>query len=325
VILNGIDFGPIWGASGVQGFFGEGYPIHRRWGPLGPRFDGMTFVAKTTTLHERAGNMPLRVDHTPKELLPRCVVVNFWRAVAVNAVGLSGPGAETLITTRRPDRWQERMDPFFISFMSVAGTVEERLTELQGFTHLLLARSLGGFRASVGLQWNLSCPNVGVHHDNLVEEAHAGFDIVSSLGIPIVAKLFLATPPETARQIAAHPACSGICITNTIPWGQLAELDIDPKRYFRSSVSPLILRGFEQAGGFSGAPLLPLVSKWVREARLARIEKHINAGGGIMKLTDVDVLKNAGADSVFIGTMAMLRPWRVQATIRRAHRLFRHG
>ena len=42
------DFGPVWGASGVQGFFGEGYWFHR-WVP-GLSFDGCTFVAKTTTL-----------------------------------------------------------------------------------------------------------------------------------------------------------------------------------------------------------------------------------------------------------------------------------
>jgi len=58
--MRGIDFGPVWGASGVLGFFGEGYWYHRYWKPFGLNFSGVTFVAKTTTLKERSGNMPLK-------------------------------------------------------------------------------------------------------------------------------------------------------------------------------------------------------------------------------------------------------------------------
>jgi hypothetical protein len=64
MILRGIDFGNALGGSGVQGFFGEGYRIHEMM-PFPPDFMGMTFVAKTATLHERKGNMPLNSDYTP--------------------------------------------------------------------------------------------------------------------------------------------------------------------------------------------------------------------------------------------------------------------
>ena len=50
--LRGIEFGSVIGASGIQGFFGEGYPYHRYPKLLFPRsfkFDGMTFTAKTTS------------------------------------------------------------------------------------------------------------------------------------------------------------------------------------------------------------------------------------------------------------------------------------
>ena len=46
--LRNIDFGPVFGASGVQGFFGEGYLHHKFLRFLGLNFDGCTFVAKTT-------------------------------------------------------------------------------------------------------------------------------------------------------------------------------------------------------------------------------------------------------------------------------------
>lgn len=36
MILRGINFGPVLGASGVQGFFGEKYLHQKLSGPLGP-------------------------------------------------------------------------------------------------------------------------------------------------------------------------------------------------------------------------------------------------------------------------------------------------
>ena len=44
--LRGVDYGPIWAASGALGFFGEGYWFHT----FGPSLDKLTFVAKTVTL-----------------------------------------------------------------------------------------------------------------------------------------------------------------------------------------------------------------------------------------------------------------------------------
>jgi dihydroorotate dehydrogenase len=62
---------------------------------------------------------------------------------------------------------------------------------------------------------------------------------------------------------------------------------------------------------------------WVREAR----EKHgisipINAGGGILKTDDVDRMKAAGASSIFVGSAAFLRAWRVRGIINRANQIF---
>jgi dihydroorotate dehydrogenase len=84
-------------------------------------------------------------------------------------------------------------------------------------------------------------------------------------------------------------------------------------------VSPLEERGFS-AGGLGGAPLLPLVADWVKRVRVAGFTKHINAGGGVLCANDVDTLADAGADSVFLGSIAMLRGWRVRSAIKRAHK-----
>src|SRR3989344_980370 len=136
MILRGVDFGRVWSASGVQAFFGEGYPFHKKLGPLGPKFDGMTFVAKTTTLSFREGNMPLEDDHTQEELFPSCIKVKPFKGVVLDAVGLSGPGARVLLAS---GKWQRRINPFFISFMSVAETPQKRREELEEFVKLLKA------------------------------------------------------------------------------------------------------------------------------------------------------------------------------------------
>ena len=43
--LKGIPFGNVFGASGVQGFFGEGYWFHPYLKPFGLDFGDATFVA----------------------------------------------------------------------------------------------------------------------------------------------------------------------------------------------------------------------------------------------------------------------------------------
>ena len=277
----------------------------------------MTFVAKTTTVLSRAGNMPLNKDGvTPKELLPKCVVVRPFKGVALNAVGLSGPGLKRLLDA---GVWQKRNQPFMVSYMSVAPTAEERLLETRAFVEILKPR-LCEFQAPVAVQRNRSCPNVGMKlapEGDFVKEAWEDLDILSALDVPIVDKYSVTTAPETVLKIARHPSLDSVCVSNTIPWGQLSQY-IDWQRLFATTESPLKQFG---GGGLSGWPLLPLTVGWVRKARSMGLDKPIAAGGGILKPDDVDALSQAGASAVCIGSVAMLRPWRVASIIRRG-RLF---
>ncbi|PIR86962.1 MAG: hypothetical protein COU11_03025 [Candidatus Harrisonbacteria bacterium CG10_big_fil_rev_8_21_14_0_10_49_15] len=309
------DFGPVWGASGVQGFFGEGYRHHRYLGPLKPRFNGMTFVAKTTTLRPNKGNMPLRPDFTPAELIPRCIITKPARGVVLNAVGLSGPGPERLL---EQGAWQSATAPLMLSFMSTAGSADERLEELDQFTELLFLE-LSAFQAPVALQLNFSCPNVGLDPGGLISEISQALSIAAWLGIPLIPKLNALVPPAAAADIARHRHCAGLTLTNAIPWGALPER-INWEEIFGASTSPLRLRGFSSPGALSGAPLLPILLDWLGYGR-ALISKPINAGGGILHPRDVDRLRSVGADSISVGSAAILRPWRVKAIIRRAHQL----
>jgi dihydroorotate dehydrogenase len=305
--LRGIDFGPVLDASGVRGFFGEGYPYHRWLRPFGLDFSGSTFVAKTTTLFARAGNMPLRRDLSPRERLPRCIVVKPWKGVTLNAVGLSGPGVAALLRTRR---WQRREEPFFLSFMSVAATAPERLEELSVFVRLLRGH-LSEFRAPIGLQMNFSCPNVGLHPEDAEREVLDALDEAAPLGIPLMPKFSVVTPADVAAAVSRHPACDALCVSNTVPWGQLPHR-IDWRGLFGTDVSPLADFG---GGGLSGRPLLPIVRDWLRGARCRGIAVPVNAGGGILSSVDATALLAEGAASIFIGSMTMLRPWRVRRVI----------
>ena len=89
MILQGIDFGPVWCASGARGWFGEGYWFHKLIPGLD--FSNSTFVSKTTTLNARKGNMLLNERGEAKERFPKCVVVNLRKGIVLNSVGLSGP------------------------------------------------------------------------------------------------------------------------------------------------------------------------------------------------------------------------------------------
>ncbi len=309
--LRGIEFGPVWDASGVRGFFGEGYWYHRLIPGLS--FKGSTFVAKTTTLGPRKGHMPLRKDFTPAERKPKCIAVKARQGAVLNAVGLSGPGAEALLLD---GRWQERTEPFFLSFMPVGETPQQRFSELNVFVRLLDKFRIE-FQAPFGLQINVSCPNTGHAFGDIETETRMLLTRAATLRIPLVPKFSAITPVDIVARIARHPDCDAVCVSNTVPWGQ-----VDPimRHAFSGSLtSPLAEYG---GGGLSGAPIFPIVVDWVKRAVASGFPKPINAGGGILGPRDVQTLKNAGAASVFLGSIAVVRGWRVRKTIRAAHHCF---
>lgn len=309
--LKDIEWGCVFNASGARGFYGEGYWYHRL--PIGLDYKDSVFVAKTTTLYARAGNMPLNNDtQAPKEFKPKCIIVRPLKGVVLNAVGLSGPGADCLIDKWcEPDQNPGRNGQWMVSFMSVAGTPEERVGEAKRFFEKLPKLILDNGRINTGLQINLSCPNVGLDPSTLVDEGRRTLDLAESLGVAVLVKLNALVPPKAAKALADHPNCDGLIVSNTIPWGKLPE-EIDWKGLFGTTVSPLAHLG---GGGLSGAPLLPIVAKWVFEARKAGLSKPIIGGGGILGYGDAERLLDVGADGVELGSVSILRPWRVRSII----------
>lgn len=310
--LRKIEFGNILGASGVQGFFGEGYWFHKPLKPFGLDFSGMTFVSKTVTLFPRRGNMPLTRYYTPQYMFPKCIKVDMMRGAMLNSVGLSNPGIDALL---RSGVWQRLENPFLISLMSLAATPAKRLDELHRMIEVI-GFVKDTFSAPFGLQINLSCPNTKHDPHELIGESAHVLEIANTLGVPTMPKYSIASAPIKAiLELNDNPHCDAICVSNTLPFGWE---DIDWQKAWGSTTSPLAHLG---GGGLSGNTLRPLVCEWIMRLRDAGFTKPINGGGGILHPIAVEDYYDAGASSIFLGSVATLRPWRVKSIIEKANNL----
>jgi dihydroorotate dehydrogenase (NAD+) catalytic subunit len=317
--LRGYDWGNVFNASGARGFFGEGYWFHKAMWPFGLSYKGSTLVTKTTTLEARAGNMPLDDEHQPIEGVPSCIIVKPLKGVVLNSVGLSGPGAAKLI-----ERWGTRGGTevrFVVSFMSVAEKGEDRIREAGLFTKLMA--ELVPFKGTLNMavQINFSCPNTGVdvtEYKRVGEEMRHTLNLFETLGIPLMVKVNALFPIPILHEVAEqHAACDAIVCSNTIPWGKLPA-KIDWEGLFGKE-NPIEKRGFK-GGGLSGKPLLPIVQDWITRARYYGITKPIIGGGGILSSKDADVLIDAGANAIELGSVSILRPWRVRSIIKHVNK-----
>ncbi len=320
-LIHNIDFGPVWGASGFLNFYGQGWPYHRLLKMVGINFKRVTFVSKTVTLLPRVGNMPLKKNLMPVELLPKSVYQNFFRKYALNAVSLSGPGTEEIISSKQ---LHDKTKPFQLSFMSVANSPEEKLKEFAGFIKILL-REYPNYQAPIGLQLNITCPNTE-HNNPEMKEILEMLDMCDPLahkGIAIILKISVEMPIQNILTFGEHKNCHAICTSNTVNFGNLPE-KIDWDKLFPNG-SPLLKRNLNipRPGGLSGAPLLPLVIEQIKKLRQAGFVKHINGGGGILYKGDVDKIIEAGADSISIGSVAFLNPFAVPGILKRAYKLIK--
>ena len=336
MILRGINFGPVLQASGATNFYGHGrgrghgWWYHRLLHHCGLDWANSTVVTKTTTLLARKGNMPLKEDGvTPKEWVPRCIIVNRKKKVVLNAVSLSGPGLDFLISS---GEWQKRTEPFLVSVMSLMPTAEGRRAELDAiFDHLATAKKTGIFTPTGwGVQVNRSCPNGGLNPNDLIDEVIPMLEMAEKVlpaSVPLTLKFGPEVHPRSMIRIANHPRCDCVCFCNTLPFGKQPlwakeTPPVDWKALFGTDdpkESPLAKRFPGFAGGLSGAPLKPFVQEWPRAVRALGIQKPIIAGGGLLSANDAGLAFDAGADAVSPGSIAMLAPTQVRPFIRGAH------
>ena len=324
MIFRGIKFPDAIAASGAVGNFGEGYWYSRFEEKVGILDkEGLGFVSKTATLHARRGNTPFIYDGNyfpPVEVKPKSIVVDIVNKNVLNAVGLGNPGLKAFLKT---GHWQNMVEPFWLSIMSIAATPEERIQEMEDMINLLM-KEKPNFKSHFGLQINLSCPNTGHDTCGLSNEANDMVNIAAKLDVPTMAKFSIATSTfENILELEKNPNLDAICLSNTIPYNW----EPDPYVFDHPLLwekpfgekSPLEYMG---GGGISGKVIKPFVLEFISKLRKAGFKKHINGGGGIMEASDVDLYKEAGADSIFFGSVIMVRPLEVKRIIERANNVF---
>jgi dihydroorotate dehydrogenase (NAD+) catalytic subunit len=233
-------------------------------------------VTKSVQLRPRSGRPTPRMAETPSGML--------------NSIGLQGPGIDGLLADELP--WLAERG--VRSFVSIAGTRVEDFAEL--------ARRLAGVPGVLGLEVNISCPNVESRGEVFACDPVAARDVVAAVreaadpAQPVYAKL---SPDVTdivavARSVVDAGA-DGLSMINT-----LLGLVIDP-----DTMKP-VLGGV--TGGLSGPAIRPVALRCVWQVHAALPDVPILGMGGIRSGLDALQFVLAGASAVSVGTAVFNDP-----------------
>ncbi|MGH9277045.1 MAG: dihydroorotate dehydrogenase [Acidimicrobiales bacterium] len=258
---------PIMTASGTAGHGDE----------LGRYVDLSTLgavVVKSLSAEPWDGNPAPRVVETDVGML--------------NSVGLQNPGVEA---------WLEHELPALLStgarvVASVWGLTVEAYEKAAG----MLA---GCPRQVVAVEVNLSCPNLGRHHEVFAHSPSATAEAVeaaAACGRPRWAKLSPNTPDLTDIAAAALDAgAEALTLVNTV-----AGMSIDPVMR-----RPRLAAG---GGGLSGAAVRPVAVRAVYECKRRFPAAPIVGVGGVSRGAHAAELMVAGASAVQVGTASFADP-----------------
>jgi dihydroorotate dehydrogenase (NAD+) catalytic subunit len=266
---------PVTTASGC---FASGPEIDRFWDVT----DLGAIVVKSITPEPREGLPTPRMAETPSGML--------------NAIGLQNPGI---------DAWLERDLPWLTSrgaqvVASIAGKSVEDFREvarkLRG--HAPSAPGLGGV---VGVEVNLSCPNVD--HRGLVfacsadDSASVIAAVRRELDVPVFAKLTSdVTDVVAVARSVVDAGADGLTLINT-----LLGMAIDPE-----SGRPQLSNTY---GGLSGPAIKPVAVRNVHQVHQALPDVAIIGCGGVRTVADVVEFVRAGATAVAVGTATFIDPF----------------
>jgi len=260
---------PVLTASGCSSFGRE----------LDPFFDLTSIgavVTKSVQLRPRSGRATPRMAETPSGM--------------INSIGLQGPGIDGLLTDELP--WLAERG--VRSFVSIAGARTEDFAEL--------ASRLRGAPGVLGIEVNISCPNVESRGEVFACNPDASAAVVAAVreaadpAHPVYAKL---TPDVTdivsVARACADAGANGLSMINT-----LLGLVIDP-----DTMRP-VLGGV--TGGLSGPAIRPVALRCVWQVHAALPNVPILGMGGIRTGLDALQFVLAGAGAVSVGTAVFNDP-----------------
>ncbi len=241
-----------------------------------PLTDLGAIVTKSIMLKPRSGRATPRMAETPSGML--------------NSIGLQGPGIDLFLENDIP--WLQSQGARII--VSIAGeTVED---------YASLARRVRNIPNVVGVEVNISCPNVenrGMVFSCHADTARAAIENVRrNMGgdLPIFAKL---SPDVTdisliAREVV-NAGADGLALINTV-LGMV--IDIDAMR-------PKLA---QKTGGLSGPAIRPIAVRAIYQVRAALPKIPIIGMGGVANGRDALELVLAGANAISVGTATFGNP-----------------
>ncbi|MGY1838617.1 MULTISPECIES: dihydroorotate dehydrogenase [unclassified Modestobacter] len=260
---------PVLTASGCSGFGRE----------LEPFLDLTAIgavVTKSVQLRPRSGRPTPRMAETPSGML--------------NSIGLQGPGIDGLLAEDLP--WLAQRGAR--AFVSIAGTRVEDFAEL--------ATRLRGVPGVLGIEVNISCPNVESRGEVFACDPGAARDVVAAVRAaadpaqPVYAKLSPdVTDIVTIARSVADAGADGLSMINT-----LLGLVINP-----DTMRP-VLGGV--TGGLSGPAIRPVALRCVWQVHQALPQVPILGMGGIRSGLDALQFVLAGASAVSVGTAVFNDP-----------------
>ena len=233
-------------------------------------------VTKSIMIKPRSGRATPRMAETPSGML--------------NSIGLQGPGIDLFI--ENDIAWLQSQGARII--VSIAGeTVDD---------YGVLARRVRSIPNVVGIEVNISCPNVenrGMVFSCHPQTARAAIEAARrNVGgdIPIIAKL---SPDVTdiasiAREVVDAGA-DGLALINTV-LGMV--IDINTMR-------PKLA---QKTGGLSGPAIRPIAVRAIYQVREALPKIPIVGMGGVASGKDALELVLAGANAISIGTATFGNP-----------------
>lgn len=261
---------PVMNASGTLGY---GVEIEPLW-----KVETMgAYVTKGLSLMPHQGNPTPRVWEV--------------RWGMINSIGLQNIGVEAFFRDYMPFFEQKNM-PVIVNFF---GFTEDE--------YIQCAKNIVPHRLIIGLEMNLSCPNIkagGISFGKEPEAVRRLIDRVkSSTNIPVIAKL----TPEVDNiadiaQAAYEGGADGLTLINTLPGACIDTHE----------------RAFKIRGGMSGPSLKPLAIKAIYECR-KRVPIPIIGAGGIMDYEDCLSFFMAGATAIQVGTATFVDPFAIPKII----------
>jgi dihydroorotate dehydrogenase (NAD+) catalytic subunit len=227
-------------------------------------------VTKSIMLEPRSGRATPRMAETPSGML--------------NSIGLQGPGIEAFLEHDLP--WLQERGARAV--VSIAGSSVEEYAELAG--------RLRGAPGLVGLEVNISCPNVENRGLVFACDPGAAAEVVTAVrrhtapGVPVLAKL----SPDVTDIVAIARSCvdagaDGLSMINTL-LGMV--IDLDTMRPMLAGVT----------GGLSGRAVRPVAVRCIWQVHAALPDVPILGMGGVASGLDALELVLAGASAVSVGT-----------------------